>query len=177
MDLPDLPAPAACYHAALNFKTSQLTLAALLAAWLALAAPPLRTQIDKTLNTRALFEGRDTAERTSLLDNPGFRVAQEIGSAVPLNECVVVLAYAGPAAIDYYQSRFAYYLYPGKVLVFDEVSATAADCRYLAVFRDTAQNLANEPFAGSWNQADLSQRLSSLGHVQTGELTQIYRVP
>lgn len=177
MDLPFLVAPAACYHAALNFKTSQLTLAALLAAWLALAAPPLRTQIDKTLNTRVLFEGRDMAERTALLDNPGFRVAQEIGSAVPLNECVVVLAYAGPAAIDYYQSRFAYYLYPRKVLVFDAVSASADDCRYLAVFRDTAQNLANEPFAGRWNQADLNKRLNALDHVNAGELTQVYQVP
>ena len=161
----------------MNFKSPQLVLAALLVTWLALAATPLRTQMDKTLRTRALFEGRGAAERTSLLDNPGFRVAQEIGAAVPANECVVVLAYAGPAAIDYYQSRFAYYLYPRKVLVFDTVSAAAGDCRYLAVFRDTAQNLASEPFAGRWNQADLSKRLSALDHVQAGELTEVYRVP
>ncbi len=133
--------------------------------------------MDKTLRTRALFEGRGATERTSLLDNPGFRVTQEIGAAVPPNECVVVLAYAGPAAIDYYQSRFAYYLYPRKVLVFDAVSAAADDCRYLAVFRDSAQNLANEPFAGRWNQADLSKRLSALDHVQAGELTEVYRDP
>ncbi len=161
----------------MNFKSPQLVLAALLVAWLALAAPPLRTQIDKTLRTRTLFEGRGAAERTSLLDNPGFRVAQEIGAAVPPNGCVVVLAYAGPAAIDYYQSRFAYYLYPRKVLVFDAVSATAGDCRYLAVFRDTPRNLANEPFAGRWNQADLSSRLSTLDPVQSGDLARVYRVP
>ena len=161
----------------MNFKSPQLVLAALLVAWLALAAPPLRTQIDKTLRTRVLFEGRGADERTSLLDNPGFRVAQEIGAAVPPDECVVVLAYAGPAAIDYYQSRFAYYLYPRKVLVFDAVSATAGDCRYLAVFRDTAQNLANEPFAGHWNQAELGERVGALDHVRAGELSEVYRVP
>ena len=161
----------------MNFKSPQLVLAALLVVWLALAAPPLGTQIDKTLRTRALFEGLDAAERTSLFDNPGFRVAQEIVNAVPPHECVVVLAYAGPAAIDYYQSRFAYYLYPRKVLVFDAVSAAAGDCRYLAVFRDSAQNLANEPFAGHWNQAELGERVGALDHVQAGELTEVYRVP
>jgi len=161
----------------LNFKPPQLALAALLVAWLALAATPLRTQIEKTLRTRTLFEGRDAAERTSMFDNPGFRVAQEIGGAVPADECVVVLAYAGPAAIDYYQSRFAYYLYPRKVLVFDEIAAKEDECRYLAVFRDTEQNLASEPFAGRWNQADLSKRLNALDHVQAGELAEVYRVP
>ena len=83
----------------------------------------------------------------------------------------------GPAAIDYYQSRFAYYLYPRKVLVFDEIAAKENECRYLAVFRDSAQNLANEPFAGRWNQADLSKRLNALDHVRAGELTEVYRVP
>lgn len=161
----------------MNFKPPQLALAALLVAWLALATTPLRRQIDETLRTRALFEGRDAAERTALFDNPGFRVAQEIGSAVPPNECVVVLAYAGPAAVDYYQSRFAYYLYPRKVLVFDEIAAKEDECRYVAVFRDTAQNLANEPFAGRWNQADLEERVGALDHVQAGELTEVYRVP
>ena len=161
----------------MNFKSPQLALAALLVVWLALAATPLRTQIDKTLKARTLFGGRDAAERTSLLDNPGFRVAQEIGDAVPPNECVVVLAYAGPAAIDYYQSRFAYYLYPRKVLVFDEIDAAADGCRYLSVFRDTAQNLASEPFAGNWDQADLGERLSALEPVQSGELARVYRVP
>ena len=161
----------------MNFKSPQLALAALLVVWLALAATPLRTQIDKTLKARTLFGGRDAAERTSLLDNPGFRVAQEIASAVPPRECVVVLAYAGPAAIDYYQSRFAYYLYPRKVLVFDEIDAAADGCRYLSVFRDTAQNLASEPFVGNWDQADLGERLSALDPVQSGELARVYRVP
>ena len=161
----------------MNFKSPQFALAALLVTWLALAAPPLGTQIGKTLRTRALFEGRDAAGRTSLFDNPGFRVAREIGAAVPPDECVGVLAYAGPAAIDYYQSRFAYYLYPRKVLVFDETAAAADGCRYLAVFRDSAQNLANEPFAGNWNQAELSKRLSALDHVLAGGLVQVYRVP
>ena len=112
-----------------------------------------------------------------MFDNPGVRVAHEIASAVPANECVVVLAYAGPAAIDYYQSRFAYYLYPRKVLVFDETAAAEDGCRYLAVFRDTAQNLANEPFAGHWNQAELGERVGALDHVRAGELTELYRVP
>ena len=161
----------------MNFKSPQFALAALLVAWLALTAPPLRTQIDKTLRTRALFEGRDADQRTALVDNPGFRVAQEIGIAVPPSECVVVLAYAGPAAIDYYQSRFAYFLYPRKVMVSDAVDANQDGCGYLAVFRDTPRNLASEPFAGRWNQADLGKRLSGLEPVQSGELTRIYRVP
>ena len=62
-------------------------------------------------------------------------------------------------------------------MVFDAVDRTQDGCGYLAVFRDTAQNLVNEPFAGRWNQADLAQRLSGLEPVRSGELTRIYRVP
>ena len=82
-----------------------------------------------------------------------------------------------PEFPDYYQSRFAYFLYPRKVIVFDAVDANQDGCGYLAVFRDTPRNLASEPFAGRWNQADLGKRLSGLEPVQSGELTRIYRVP
>jgi hypothetical protein len=85
------------------------------------------------------------------------------------------MAYAGPAAIDYYRSRFNYFLYPRRVSVFPSSAAEAGNCEYVAVFRDTRQNLAAEPFQGTWNDEELRARLSSYQAVSADEIVQIYR--
>ena len=166
-----------CYDAALNPKLPQFALATLLIAWLAIAAPSLRDQYSETAKVRETLGGRSVDERTALLDNPGFRVAEEIELAVPADSCVLVLAYAGPSAIDYYRARMAYYLYPRRVRVVDRVSAKADGCRYVAVFRDSPQNLAAEPFRGAWDEQQFERRLASLDLVSDGDFADIFRVP
>ena len=166
-----------CYDAALNPKVPQFALAALLVAWLAIAAPELRDQYSETAKVREMLAGRSVDERTAMLDNPGFRVAEEIELAVPADGCVLVLAYAGPAAIDYYQARLGYYLYPRRVRVADRVSAPAEGCKYLAVFRDSPQNLATEPLRGAWDKQQFERRLASLDVVYDGDFADIFRVP
>ncbi len=166
-----------CYDAALNPRLPQFALATLLIAWLAIAAPGLRDQYSETAKVREMLGGRSLDERTALLDNPGFRVAEEIELAVPADGCVLVLAYAGPAAVDYYRARMAYYLYPRRVRVVDLVSAPAKGCEYIAVFRDSPQNLAAEPFRGKWDEQQLERRLSSLDPVSDGKFADIFRIP
>ena len=96
---------------------------------------------------------------------------------MPVDSCVLVLAYSGPAAVDYYQARLAYYLYPRRVLVVDRVSARADGCGYVAVFRDSPKNLAAEPFRGTWDEQQLERRLASLDLVSDGDFADIFRVP
>ena len=164
-----------CYDAALNPKLPQFALATLLIAWLAIATPGLRDQYSETTKVREMLGGRSVDERTALLDNPGFRVAEEIELAVPADSCVLVLAYSGPAAVDYYQARLAYYLYPRRVRVADRVSAPAKGCEYLAVFRDSAQNLAGAPFRGGWDEQQLKHRLAALDPLSDGDFADIFR--
>ena len=161
----------------MNPKLPQFALATLLIAWLAIATPGLRDQYSETAKVRETLGGRSVDERTAMLDNPGFRVAEEIELAVPADSCVFVLAYAGPAAIKYYQARLAYYLYPRRVRVADRVSARADGCEYLAVFRDSPQNLAAYPFRGMWDEKQLEHRLSSLDPVSDGRFADIFRIP
>ncbi len=152
-----------------------LTLAALLIVWLAIAAGPLGNQYSETAKVREMLAGRSVDERTALLDHPGFRVAEEIGAAVPGDACVLVLAYAGPAAVDYYRARLAYFLYSRRVRVADRVSAPAKGCGYLAVFRDSPQNLAGAPFRGAWDEEQLAGRLAALDPVSDGDFADIFR--
>ncbi len=166
-----------CYDAALNLKLPQFALATLLIAWLVIATPGLRDQYSETTKVREMLGGRSVDERTALLDNPGFRVAEEIELAVPADSCVLVLAYSGPAAVDYYQARLAYYLYPRRVRVVDRISTPAEGCEYLAVFRDSPRNLAAEPFRGTWDEKQLERRLSSLDLVSDGRFADIFRIP
>ena len=108
----------------------------------------------------AALDGKSPAERAALLDNPAFAVAHAIADKVPPDGCVQALAYAGPAAVDYYNARFAYLLYPRKATVTADAGALAGPdgCGYLAVFRDTPQNLAAEPFAGVWDEQAVAAR-------------------
>ena len=145
--------------------------------WLAAAAPGLSERYAKWNQTANLLGSRSLEERTLLLDSPAFPVAGEIERGVPPQACVTVLAYAGPAAIDYYRARLGYLLYPRRVQVFADSSATAENCEFLAVFRDSRQNLAAEPFQGRWDEAALEQRLGGLEAVATSQRVRIYRTP
>jgi hypothetical protein len=161
----------------LNERLPQITLSALLLVWLLIAAPGLAERYAKWTETSALLGGRSLEERSTLLDNPAFPVAREIAVSVPPQGCVTVLAYAGPAAIDYYRARLAYLLYPRRMRVFADVAAPVESCEFLAVFRDSRKNLAAEPFQGSWDETELERRLQTLEAVSTGEPVRLYRIP
>ena len=55
-------------------------------------------------------------------------------------------------------------------------SATVEDCPFLAVFRDTDQNLAAEPFSGEWRQAELRDRARALRRLNEGTGVAVYGV-
>lgn len=150
-------------------RLPHITLFVLLLLWLGIAAPGLSERYAKLNETSTLLGNRSAAERSALLDNPAVPVAREIENAVPAEGCVTVLAYAGPAAIDYYRARFAYLLYPRRVKVFADATASAENCEFLAIFRDSRQNLAAEPFQGVWNDAELEQRLQSIEPVSVAD--------
>lgn len=124
---------------------------------------------------RALGGGA-AERRAALLDNPAFPVAHAIAKAVPPEACVDVAAYAGPAAIDYYNARFDYLLYPRRVTVAPDVTVSTPDCGFLAVFRDTPQNLAAEPFSGNWDQAALTARTANAERVGGDGAVMVYKL-
>ena len=155
-------------------KRAEQTLLGLVAASLAVAAPTLLAQWENTARARAALGGMTFEERAAAVDNPAVTVAREIARAVPEDACVAVLAYAGPAAIDYYNARLDYLLYPRRAQVFANTNAQVDDCDYLAVFRDTQQNLQAEPFAGQWDSAALAERTQALEAVETGAV-KVYR--
>jgi len=149
----------------------------LLLLWLLIAAPGLSHRYAKWNDANNLLGSRSLEERSALLDSPAFPVARAIAQAVPAEGCVTVLAYAGPAAIDYYRARLAYLLYPRRVGVFADAAAPVEDCEFLAVFRDSRQNLAYEPFQGSWAETDLQHRLEALESIATDGPLRLYRIP
>jgi hypothetical protein len=155
----------------------QVALVVLLLVWLAAAASPLAEQYAQTSRMRFALAGKSIDERTAYFDNPGFQGAQDIADAVPADECVVVLAYAGPDAVKYYQARFRYLLYPRRVLVAADSSTTVDGCGYLAVFRDSAAHLRESPFAGSWDEPSLQQRLSTLRRIAATDFVNVYALP
>jgi hypothetical protein len=161
----------------LNERLPQITLLALLLLWLLIAAPGLAERYTKWTETSSLLGSRSVEERSALLDNPAFPVAREIAGRVPPQGCVTVLAYAGPAAIDYYRARLAYLLYPRRVRVFADATATVENCEFLAVFRDSRTNLSAEPFQGFWDEAGLQRRLQTLETVSASEPVRLYRIP
>ncbi|MEX2299673.1 MAG: hypothetical protein WD733_01980 [Bryobacterales bacterium] len=156
-------------------RLPHITLFVLLLLWLGIAAPGLSERYAKLNETSNLLGNRSAAERSALLDNPAVPVAREIEKAVPAEGCVAVLAYAGPAAIDYYRARFAYLLYPRRVQVFADSTASAENCEFVAVFRDSRQNLAAEPFQGAWDDAELDRRLQSFEPVAVDGPVRVFR--
>lgn len=142
----------------------------------ALAAPALSTQWERQSRMLAALDSKSLAERAALLDNPAFAVAHAIAEKVPPDACVQTLAYAGPAAVDYYNARFDYLLYPRKVSVTADVSAPADGCGYLAVFRDTPQNLAAEPFAENWDEAVLAARTEGAERLGGDSVVSVFKL-
>jgi hypothetical protein len=161
----------------LNERLPHITLFGLLLLWLGIAAPGLSERYAKWKDATNLLGHRSVEQRSALLDNPAFLVARSIARAVPPQGCVTVLAYAGPAAIDYYRARFPYLLYPRRVRVFGDAEASAEGCEFLAVFRDSRKNLAAEPFQGDWDDTALQSRLDVLESVAADEPLRLYRVP
>lgn len=149
----------------------------LLAAWIAVGWSGFERQYRMTAGIRARLADRSANERALAFDAPGLTAVRRIAEAVEPSACVLVLAHAGPAALDYYRARFAYELYPRRVRLAADSAAESADgdCRYLAVFRDSEANLAAEPFAGAWDSAQLEARLDGLEPVSRGDFARIYR--
>jgi hypothetical protein len=140
-------------------------------------APSLAEQWNRSSQLRGMLAGKTIAERASRLDNPAFDVAHEIAAVVPATACVGVLAYAGPDAIVYYDSRLDYLLYPRRVRLAASSGALFERCKFLAVFRDTPANLATSPFSGQWDDAALSVRLAGLELLHRGDQVEVYTLP
>jgi hypothetical protein len=161
----------------LNAPRPSIALLALLLLWLAAAAMPLAEQFSQTSQMRAVLAGKGASERTAYFDNPAFQAAQEIAPAVPADGCVVILAYAGPDAVQYYQARFRYLLYPRQVHVLADASASVEGCGHLAIFYDSPEHLSQSPFAGTWDAQALKERLQSLRRLLVTGTVDIYALP
>ena len=150
-------------------------LAVILASWAFLVSSTLLDQRAQADRLAAALGNRPLAARQVALDDPAYRVARSIAGVVPEDGCVTVIAYAGPAAVDYYDPRFDYLLYPRRSRVVADSSANTEDCEYLAVFRDTQRNLASEPFRGQWDQQALDARLAELEEIRDEDGVAVYR--
>lgn len=150
-------------------------LAAILALWAFLVSSTMLEQRAQTDRLAAALGNRPPAARQVALDDPAYRVAQSIAGVVPEDGCVTVIAYAGPAAVDYYDPRFDYLLYPRRSRVVADSSADTQGCEYLAVFRDTQRNLASEPFRGRWDQQAFDARLAALEKIRDEDGVAVYR--
>ncbi len=156
-------------------KADRLLLLALLGVWMYLCWPHLSEQVSNTRQARAALASLSWEDRAAAVDPPGYRVAEEIARVVPACGCVLVLGYTGPEHLRYYQSRFAYYLYPRRVRFSDQTDAPAGGCAFLAVFRDTPASLAQEPFRGRWDEERLRQRTAALTRLFAEERVEIFR--
>ncbi len=159
----------------MSTNRAALLLGAMTAAWAVIAAPALVEQWSRAGEFERSLGDRSLRERVALLDNPASPLSDALARAVPASGCVTVLAYAGPAAIEYYNARLDYLLYPRRVQVFADSAAAQDGCEFLAVFRDTAVNLAAEPFAGSWDSDALESRVAGLERVSSDSLVRLYR--
>lgn len=140
-----------------------------------IAVPPLLEQWDRQSAMLASLGGLSSQERAQALDNPAVPVANRLAAAIPDDGCVAVLAYAGPAAIEYYNARLDYLLYPRRVQVFADVAGGIESCDAFAVFRDTQRNLALEPFQGAWDAAALARRIEGAERAGGDAAVTVYR--
>jgi hypothetical protein len=148
-----------------------------LAATILVTAPGLADQWQRSSRIRGLLAGQSVGERSATVDSPAFAAAHEIASIVPPEACVAVLAYAGTDAVAYYDARFDYLLYPRRASVVANSDAKFPQCEFLAVLRDTPQNLAASPFVGQWDNAALSIRLAALELVHRSDKVEVFRQP
>jgi len=161
----------------LTASRPRIALLALLLLWFAVAAMPLAKQFLQASQMRVELAGKSVSERTAYFDNPAFQAAEEIAQAVPADGCVVILAYAGPDAAQYYQARFRYLLYPRDVRVLAGTSASVEGCGHLAVFYDSPEHLSQSPFSGTWDARALRERLQSLRRLLVTDTVDIYALP
>ena len=140
-----------------------------------IAAPALLRQWNRQSATLGGIGRLTPAERARALDNPAVPIAERIAAIVPPDGCIAVLAYAGPAAVDYYNARFDYLLYPRRVQVLGDAVGKLEGCNVFAFFRDTEQNLAAEPFQGHWDDAALAERIREAQALGGDELVAIYQ--
>lgn len=148
---------------------------ALTGAYALIAAPSLIEQWERQRAMLGRLGRLNAAERAQALDNPAVPVAERLAAVISADGCVAVLAYAGPAAIDYYNPRLDYLLYPRRVQVYADAAAELESCDTFAVFRDTQQNLALEPYQGQWDAAALAQRIASAERIGGDEIVAVYR--
>ena len=140
-----------------------------------IAAPSVLEQWERQSSMLGRLGGLTAEERAQALDNPATPVAERVAAAVPPDGCVALLAYAGPAAIEYYNARLDYLLYPRRVEVYPDPAAELEGCAVFAVFRDTEQNLALEPYQGQWDDAALAERIGAAERLGGDAIVAIYR--
>lgn len=150
-------------------------LLALFAVWVLIAWRPLERQFAALGSWRGRLADRPMAERPALVDYPAYLVAQQVLGATPPDACILFLAYTGPEHVNFYKTRFDYYLYPRRVIIHANPAATAENCPYVAVFRDAPANLREEPFRGVWDENQLRQRLARRQQVHSGPHLALYR--
>ena len=157
-------------------RRSSVTVAGVLVLWMAVAAPRLQEQFHNTEKAWTELAGLSLDERSIRFHGRSAPLAQELAVAVPDKGCVLLLAYTGPAARDFYKQRLTYDLYPRRVHVVTNPRAKRRGCGYLAVFRDSPENLNSDPFKGRWDESALNQRLGQLDQVVSGGTVDIYRL-
>ncbi len=153
----------------------RILLLVLFGVWIAIAWPGLSRQFATLEYWKQRLGDRPAAERAAMMDYPAYVVAEQVTRATPPDACVVFLAYTGPEHVNYYKTRFDYYLYPRRVRIYADTGAAPEGCPWVAVFRDAPRNLAEEPFRGSWNDDQLRQRLAAMEKVASGLHVEIYR--
>jgi len=153
----------------------RLLLLLLLAVWMLIAWPHLSEQFSNAEQVRAALADLSWEERAAAIDQPAYAIARDIGRIVPERGCVQVVAYTGPEHLRYYQARLAYYLYPRRLRLSTRTDENAGGCDYLAVFRDSRQNLAVEPFHGHWNEAQLAARTAAMTKLLSTDQLQIFQ--
>lgn len=154
---------------------SNLVLLSLLAVWMLIAWPHLSEQFSNTEQARAALAELSWEQRAAAIDQPAYRIAEEIAKVVPERRCVLVLGYTGPEHLRYYHSRLTYYLYPRRVRLSDRTDEATGGCDYLAVFRDSRQNLAIEPFHGHWDEAQLAERTANMTKLFSADQMQVFQ--
>jgi len=159
----------------LRAHAHRILLLALFGVWVLIAWPPLTRQFTNLEVWQQRLADRPMAERVAMVDYPAYIVAEQVKQATPADACVLFLAYTGPEHVNFYKTRFDYYLYPRRIRVESNTGAVVENCEYLAVFRDTPRNLAEEAFRGVWNEDQLRHRLAALREIASGPHLELYR--
>jgi len=152
-----------------------LLLLALFALWVLIAWPSLSQQFAKLESSWDKLGDRTTPQRASMLDYPAYGAALQVKRATPDDACILFLAYTGPEHVNFFKTRFDYYLYPRHIKIYADSGAIAENCPYLVVFHDADANLSEEPFRGVWNEEQLRRRVAGMEHIQSGRHIEIYR--